>query len=148
MRKTARTSVTGAVDRLQTAKIEIEPSTKLTSRELMFFKGIISSREVTQWLPVQIFNATVLAQTLVKLEKVMDEQRTAETLDYTDKGSRLNPVFQASATLAGVVDRYMKLLGFTSGALKLNTSELRSRDVASYHAKSLIEKIKEDDLLA
>ena len=148
MRKSARTSVSGAIDRFQSAKIEIKPNITLSDREMVFFKGIISSREVSQWLPVHVMNASVLAQTLAKLEIVMEEQRTAETLDYTDKGSRLNPVFQASATLTGAVDRYMKLLGFTSGALGLNNRDSRSRSVAEYQAKTLIEKITEDDLLA
>jgi hypothetical protein len=148
-KRVLKNSVEGALDTFRTTKDVIVSPLKLNDRESEFFEMITQSREISTWSPSDLYNAAALAKVRRRIEEINNELDLDGVTLVNERGTPIaNPAFSALTQLMSQMAMLTRLLGLSSSQRGLAAEPQKKRNAADAHARAIIEKAAEEELLA
>ena len=137
------------VNTFQSANDLPEPSEILDEREMSYYIRVVKSREVTTWSDHDIAIATNLAMTQVQYLDAMAAIKRDGRTTINDRGTPVaNPETAAMNQLSASVRAFTATLGLSASQRGMTNDSQRARSAADRQARTVIEKVKDDSLLA
>lgn len=144
-----KNSVAGALATFESAKSVLVSPLEMTEREQSFFEDITGSREVSTWSPSDLYNAAALAKVRRRVEELNDVLDAEGYTLRNERGTQIsNPTFASLTQLMSQMAMLTRLLGLSSAARGLGDAPQQKRNAADAHAREVIGKASEEDLLA
>jgi hypothetical protein len=148
-KRVLKNSIAGALETFQSANNILVPPLQLSDREMIFFESITQSRELSTWSKVDLYNAATLAKVQRRIEEMNDRLDAEGCTLINERGTQIsNPVFSSLTQLMSQSAMLNRLLGVSSSQRGLAAAPQKKRNEADAHARAVIEKASEDELLA
>lgn len=144
-----KSTIESSMETIKLLGTRIEPPVKLNDTERAHFDRTISSRELSTWSPHDLTIAVQLAKTLVRLEAISAQLENDGLMLENQKGTQIaHPLLNASMTMASTVQALTRTLGLGASQRALAGSDQKGRNQAEAKARAVIDKARDDSLLA
>jgi phage terminase small subunit len=148
-KKTRLDTAAGAVERMASLQTKIEPPITLNDRELTYFDAIVKDREASAWSAQHLIFAANQAKTMVQIDDANADIAERGMSITSEKGwNAPNPMVSVKMQLTNSLLAQMKALGMSASQKGLSTPEQKKRNEADVHAREVLEKAKDESLLA
>ncbi len=149
VKRVFKNSVAGRLETFQSAQQVLVSPTPLSEREMVFFESITQSRELSTWSKVDLYNAAALAKVQRRIEELNHQLDQDGYTLINERGTQIsNPVFSSLTQLMNQSAVLNRILGVSSSQRGLSAEPQKKRNAADAHARAIIDRAADEDLLA
>ena len=147
--RSKKSTVANSVETFRLVSNMPEPTRDLNPRAMEHFKAIVTSREAGSFSAIDLVIATNAALTLDAIDAQWDDIDENGWKVFSERGTPVtNPAADQLAKLGSSLRAYVDKLGMSASQRGLSGGPQASRNVADRKAREVIEKAKDDSLLA
>lgn len=147
-KRVQKNTIAGQIETTKRIMQGVTPAYALNELQQHYFDRIVKSRETESWDDNHILLATNLAVTYAQVDAANADIEQRGLMTKSDKGTPVvNPAVTAKSSLMATVLQLNKALGLSASQIGVAGKDQEARNKADRAARSVIEKVAEDDLI-